>query len=117
MIYRARAPLRVSFSGGGTDLKPYVNEHGGVVLSATIDRHAYATLRLCADRVFRVNSMDYGQRIDIALDGQPPFDGNLDLITATQPARWTVLGNVAGGKILLNGVPLDAPWRELNRST
>ena len=80
MIFRARAPLRVSFAGGGTDLPPFINEHGGLVLSATIDRYAYATLRLIEDRVFRVNSIDYGASVDLSLDEPPPFDGNLDLI-------------------------------------
>lgn len=34
-----RAPLRVSFGGGGTDLPSWYERHGGLVVSAAIDRH------------------------------------------------------------------------------
>lgn len=45
MIVRGRAPLRIGLAGGGTDVSPYCERHGGCVLSATIDRHAIATIR------------------------------------------------------------------------
>ncbi len=39
-----RTPLRVSFCGGGSDLKEYYLEHEGAVLSATINKYVYLSL-------------------------------------------------------------------------
>lgn len=38
----ARAPLRISFGGGGTDLEAYYRKYGGLVVSVTITRYCYA---------------------------------------------------------------------------
>ena len=40
-----RTPFRVSFFGGGTDYYEYFSEYGGSVLSTSIDKYCYVTLR------------------------------------------------------------------------
>jgi D-glycero-alpha-D-manno-heptose-7-phosphate kinase len=56
----ARAPARVSFGGGGTDLAAYYAPHGGLVVSAAIARYATVTVAPAADGATRIHSADYG---------------------------------------------------------
>jgi D-glycero-alpha-D-manno-heptose-7-phosphate kinase len=37
----SRTPLRVSFVGGGTDIPAFADDHGGAVVSTTIDKYVY----------------------------------------------------------------------------
>src|SRR5437667_610609 len=41
----SRTPFRVSFFGGGTDYPDWFREHGGAVLSTTIDKYCYISVR------------------------------------------------------------------------
>ncbi len=40
-----KTPFRMSFFGGGTDMENFFREHGGAVLSTTIDKYCYVTVR------------------------------------------------------------------------
>jgi len=40
-----RTPLRISFFGGGTDYPVWYRQHGGAVLSTTIDKYCYLNCR------------------------------------------------------------------------
>jgi D-glycero-alpha-D-manno-heptose-7-phosphate kinase len=82
LIIRSKAPLRISFAGGGTDLSPYMEEKGGVVLSTTIDKYAYGSLRFRDDQTITVNSLDYDILAKYHLDEPLRYDGKLDLIKA-----------------------------------
>lgn len=44
-MIQVKAPFRISFFGGGTDFEEYYKEYGGAVLSTTIDKYCYVTLR------------------------------------------------------------------------
>jgi D-glycero-alpha-D-manno-heptose-7-phosphate kinase len=41
----SRAPFRVSFFGGGTDYPAWYREHGGAVISSSINKYCYITCR------------------------------------------------------------------------
>lgn len=54
-MFISRTPLRVSLLGGGTDFPSYYNEHGGLCLSATIDKYVYVIVKARHDDSIRVS--------------------------------------------------------------
>jgi D-glycero-alpha-D-manno-heptose-7-phosphate kinase len=60
MIARARAPLRLGFAGGGTDVSPFCDTFGGYVLNATIDLYGYAHIRDRDDGMLHIAAPDIG---------------------------------------------------------
>lgn len=56
----ARAPVRISFAGGGTDLPAYYERCGGLVVSAAIDKYFYAIIsRHGTENGVQIISSDY----------------------------------------------------------
>jgi D-glycero-alpha-D-manno-heptose-7-phosphate kinase len=62
MIVRSRAPLRLGLAGGGTDVSPFSDEHGGFVMNVTIDKFAYATILPSESGQAEFESLDAGHR-------------------------------------------------------
>lgn len=79
----AVAPLRISFVGGGTDFPHWYLEHGGAVLSTTIDHFVRVRVSPRADRQVRVRSLDLDSLVEYHLDEGPVYDGEMDLAKAT----------------------------------
>ena len=55
----ARAPLRISLAGGGTDLPAYYEQFGGMVVSTTIDRFVYVQVQPNGNHTAQITSADY----------------------------------------------------------
>ena len=79
MLIRARAPLRLGLAGGGTDVSPYCDTHGGYVLNATIDRYAYAVIKPVATSMVRFVATDQQRSNEVELNDLLTLEGTLDL--------------------------------------
>jgi D-glycero-alpha-D-manno-heptose-7-phosphate kinase len=106
MIFRAKAPLRISFCGGGTDVSPYPEERGGSVLSATIDKYAWASVSPRSDSRIIISSRDYDLKRSYR-KGELPYDGELDLAKGTLNHFADLLGGLPLGLEILTHS--DAP--------
>lgn len=54
-----RAPVRVSFAGGGTDFESYYEQFGGFVVSAAIDKYLYVFATVTRRENIQIMSSDY----------------------------------------------------------
>lgn len=101
-MIRSRAPVRIDFAGGWTDVPPFSAEAGGFVVNAAITRYAYAALIPHETGDYRLESGDYDMFVEARDIRQMEYDGNLDMLKAA--VKRMNLG--MGGHILTRS---DAP--------
>ena len=75
----ARAPVRISFAGGGTDLEAYYGKYGGLVVSTSINKYFYAFLSTNPDGSVQVASSDYRTFYRHSPEEEPLWDTTLSL--------------------------------------
>jgi D-glycero-alpha-D-manno-heptose-7-phosphate kinase len=75
----ARAPVRISLAGGGTDLPSYYELHRGMVVSTSIDKYFYIFVTLNDTDSVQISSSDY-RTFFRQRRGEPVlWDGDLSL--------------------------------------
>ena len=76
MIIRSKAPLRLGLAGGGSDVSPYSDIYGGLILNATINLYAYCTIEETDDNMITINALDadcnksYPKAKSLEIDGE-----------------------------------------------
>lgn len=86
MVIRGRAPLRVSFGGGGTDVAPFCVEQGGAIIGSTINKYAYCSIVPREDNQIVVHSLDFDMTVKYNAKKNYVYDGKLDLVKAALKA-------------------------------
>ena len=80
MIIRSKAPLRLGLAGGGTDVSPYSDIYGGLILNATINLYAYCTIEETELDEILINSYDSHVQKSYPVSLVLPIDGDAILI-------------------------------------
>ncbi len=124
MLLIARAPVRISFGGGGTDLPAYYTQFGGAVLSTAINRYIYTFISRGASEALQIISSDFRvfyrhePGTEFSTDGElglakavlrefPNMDG-LDVFLASQIPPGTGLGG--SGAVAVSMITALAAW-------
>jgi D-glycero-alpha-D-manno-heptose-7-phosphate kinase len=79
MIIRSKAPLRLGLAGGGSDVSPYSDIYGGLILNATINLYAYCTIEENDNNQIELFAPDISCHVVYPSSDQLPTDGKLDL--------------------------------------
>jgi D-glycero-alpha-D-manno-heptose-7-phosphate kinase len=79
MIVRSKAPLRLGFAGGGSDVSPYSELYGGLILNATINMYAHCTIEETDNDNIEIVAADLEQQFMYNSTKKLPIDGRLDL--------------------------------------
>jgi D-glycero-alpha-D-manno-heptose-7-phosphate kinase len=80
MIYRSKAPLRIGLAGGGTDVSPYSDLHGGAILNATVSLYAYANIEPIEENAIILQALDRKEEQRFEWMSELPINGSLDLL-------------------------------------
>lgn len=83
MIIRSKAPLRLGLAGGGSDVAPYCDIYGGLVLNATINLYAYCSIEENGGDSIAIRSYDADCFEEYPLAGSLAIDGKASLIKGT----------------------------------
>mgnify|MGYP002656962828 FL=1 len=80
MIVRSKAPLRLGLAGGGSDVSPYSDIYGGLILNATINLYTYCTIEETVDGMITIDSNDSHCYKSYPMVEQLDIDGEASLI-------------------------------------
>ena len=109
MTIRSRAPLRLGFAGGGTDLESYSNFYGGAVVNATINMYAYCTI-LPTDNG-KICFYSYDNKNTLEIDSVPYIEPDADKLILHRGVYNRIVKDYNGGKPLsfIMSTSNDAP--------
>jgi D-glycero-alpha-D-manno-heptose-7-phosphate kinase len=116
---RSRAPVRVSFGGGGSDVTHYFENSTGAVINTAVSIYSHAVMRVRDDTKVIIHSLDLGETLtanslEEALVKKGPFGLIQSLMHVVQPKYGFELslnsdfpvGSGLGGSATLSAVVL-----------
>lgn len=87
---RSRAPVRISFGGGGSDLTHYFSDNSGAVINSAISIYSHGVMRVRDDSKIIIRSLDLGATLTAddlndAISQKGPFGLIQSLLHVVRP--------------------------------
>lgn len=92
-----RTPFRVSFAGGGTDLRDFYKNEAGAVVSTAINKYMYVVVKKRFEPTFRVGYSVTEVVPDIEEIKHPVVREALKMVGITEPIEVVSIGDIPDG--------------------
>lgn len=92
-----RAPLRITFGGGGTDLASYYRKFGGQLIAASIDKYIYITLHKIFPKEFIIKYSKYERVPDVEMIQHPIIREALKMFHIDPRLEVTSMADIPDG--------------------
>ena len=114
-MIRGRAPLRISFAGGGTDVDDVFEKYGGKVINATIDKFIHGTINGRADGKIYINRKPLSASDDFTrrLVSRLPIDQGFDFWYSNDLPPGKGLGSSSTYSVLLTKLVSELQGRKI----
>lgn len=96
-IVLARAPLRITLGGGGTDLPSYYRERGGFLLAAAIDKYVYMLVHTEFQKRYRIKYSAFEEVDDPSEIRHPILREGLRLHWEGEPLEIASIADIPAG--------------------
>ena len=107
-IVITKTPLRVSFVGGGTDFSEYFNKYEGKVVSTSINKYIYVTVKKHSKLFNEQFRLNYSESESVKSIDQIKNETRLSHLALVKQSRlsvmpidkksWTIICNLGGIK-------------------
>ena len=107
VIFRSKAPLRLGLAGGGSDVPPFCDMFGGLVLNATITLSAYCTIEPSESGRVVINAIDCSLKESWPVSAALPEECGANLVKGV----WNSIFSSPEAPALPKGVKITT-WNE-----
>ena len=117
VIIRARAPVRIDFSGGWTDVALFTEESKGFVVNAAIDIYSYVTVKKLPEKEILTNSYGYKHKKRVENKAVKIYSVDFDIYEEAEEIKQLEYnGNIDLAKAAIKQIGIQGGLEIITRS-
>jgi len=117
IVIRARAPVRIDFSGGWTDVALFTEESKGFVVNAAIDIYSYVTVKKLPNKEIRTNSYGYNHKEAVENMSVKIYSADFDIYEEAEEVKQLEYnGNIDLAKAAIKQMDIQGGLEIITRS-